>query len=186
MLTRGPELPLLAFLFHRHSLSHLSMRLFSNLYLPYSDTDSTEILLILCQLAIKIFCTSSKLNNFQLCEINNKKFPPPFLLLGRGSGIKKSGSGINIPDPQHWPEQCFLHHPATWHPIEPNTGAAPIHYSRRTPQAYIAQDNRELSTLSGKTMEFTRCDQWSANPSLVSDQLAPQERNLIRGGGSGS
>jgi hypothetical protein len=35
-------------------------------------------------------------------------------------------------------------------------------------------------------MEFTRCDQWLANPSLVSDQLAPQERNLIRGGGSGS
>jgi hypothetical protein len=53
-----------------------------------------------------------KLNNIQFCEIcgykkryDNKFFSPLSFLAVFGSGMGKNqdrGSGINIPDPQHW------------------------------------------------------------------------------------
>jgi hypothetical protein len=65
---------------------------------------------MLCQLAQFFKDPVQKSNNFQFCKIyvdkKGKNNPFPFLFfVVVVSGIEKNldpGSGINIPDPQHW------------------------------------------------------------------------------------
>ncbi len=71
-------------------------------------SESLEATLILCQLAQIFLCTCSKIKQFQFCETDGYKkgkttkiFSPPLYCCCWIPNGKKSGSGKNIPDPQH-------------------------------------------------------------------------------------